>query len=157
MRIALGQINPIIGDFAGNAEKIRQMAAKAKNEGCDLIVFPEMSLAGYPPRDLLERRKFVPDSIRYWDTVAESSKGIGIAFGAVSTNEGSGKPFQNSAVFCSDGKVVALGHKMLLPSYDVFDEERHFEPGKSPAVVEFKGKRLGLTVCEDIWNVPDYI
>ncbi len=157
MRIALGQIDPFIGDFAGNTDKICRFAAKAKEEDCDLIVFPEMSIIGYPPRDLLDKRGFVAESIRYWDRVRDASRGIGIIFGAVSMNEGSGKPFHNSAVFYENEKLLAIGHKMLLPSYDVFDEERYFEPGTSPARVDFRGHRVGLTICEDIWNVADYL
>lgn len=157
MRIAVGQIDPFIGDFAGNTEKICGFVEKAKQANCDLIVFPEMSIIGYPPRDLLDKRGFVTDSIRYWEHVREASKGIGVIFGAVSMNEGSGKPFHNSVIFYEDGKLLGMGHKMLLPSYDVFDEERYFEPGTSPVWVDFRGKRIGITICEDIWNVADYL
>ncbi len=157
MRVALGQINPFVGDFAGNAEKICTLVEKARREGCDLAVFPEMSIIGYPPRDLLEKGGFVDESIRHWERVREASRGIGVIFGTVSYNEESGKPYHNSAVFFEDGKLLTISHKMLLPSYDVFDEERYFEPGKAPAWVDFRGKRIGLTVCEDIWNVANYL
>lgn len=157
MRIALGQIDPLIGDFAGNTDKILKLVEVARRQHCDLIAFPEMSIIGYPPRDLLDKRGFVTDSIRYWDHIRAASIGIGILFGAVSVNEGSGKPFHNSAVFYENGELLAIGHKMLLPSYDVFDEERYFEPGKSSAWVEFRGHKVGITVCEDIWNVSDYL
>ncbi len=157
MRVAMGQIDPFVGDFAGNAEKICTFVERARKEGCDLVVFPEMSIIGYPPRDLLEKGGFVDQSIRYWERVREASTGIGVIFGAVSYNEESGKPYHNSAVFYEDGKLLTVAHKMLLPSYDVFDEERYFEPGKAPVWVDFRGRRIGLTVCEDIWNVTNYL
>ena len=157
MRIVMGQIDPFIGDFEGNAGKMCDFIAKAKKSNADLIVFPEMAIIGYPPRDLLDKRGFVADSIRYWERIRAASTGIGVIFGAVSFNEGSGKPYHNAALFYEDGKLIASANKMLLPSYDVFDEERYFEPGKAPVWVEFRGKRIGLTVCEDIWNVTDYL
>lgn len=157
MRIAMGQIDPFIGDFEGNTRKICDFIERAKRADADLVVFPELAIMGYPPRDLLDKHGFVADSLRYWDRIAQAGKGIGVLFGAVSVNEGSGKPYHNSAVFYDDGKLAGISHKMLLPSYDVFDEERYFAPGKAPGVVEFRGKRIGITVCEDAWNVPDYL
>ena len=112
---------------------------------------------GYPPRDLLDKGGFVSDSIRCWERIALAGKGVGVIFGAVSINEGHGKPYYNSAVFYEDGELRSIAHKMLLPSYDVFDEERYFEPGKSVDWVVFRGKRIGITICEDAWNVPDYL
>ena len=157
MRIAMGQIDPFIGDFEGNTLKICDFIERAKKTNAELIVFPELSIMGYPPRDLLDKRGFVADSIRYWERIANAGKGIGVIFGAVSVNEGSGKPYHNSAVFYEDGKLLAIAHKMLLPSYDVFDEERFFDPGKAPCWVDFRGKRIGITICEDAWNVPDFL
>ena len=157
MRIAMGQINPLIGDFNGNTLKICDFIEKAKKAGAELVVFPELAIMGYPPRDLLEKHDFVAGSIRYWERVANSTKGIGVVFGAVSFNEGSGKPYHNSAVFYENGKLLTITHKMLLPSYDVFDEERYFNPGKAPGWVDFRGKRIGITICEDAWNVPAYL
>ncbi len=153
----MGQIDPLIGDFAGNTKKITDVIDKAKQEHCDLVVLPEMAIIGYPPRDLLDKQGFVRDSIPYWETVRQASKGIGVVFGAVSINEGSGKPFRNSAIFYDDGKLLCIGNKMLLPSYDVFDEERYFEPGEAASWVEFRGKRIGLSICEDVWNVTGYL
>jgi len=157
MRIVVGQIDPLIGDFAGNSAKMCEFIQRAKTAHADLVIFPEMSIIGYPPRDLLDKRGFVRDSIRYWDRIKEAGSGIGVIFGAVSLNEGSGKPYHNSAVFYENGNLLATANKMLLPSYDVFDEERYFEPGSAPSYVDFRGKRLGLTICEDIWNVTDYL
>lgn len=157
MRIAMGQIDPFVGDFEGNTKKICECIEKAKRDRCDLVVFPEMAILGYPPRDLLDKLGFVPDSIRYWEKIRLASSGIGVIFGVVSRNELSGKPYHNTALFYEDGKLLASAHKMLLPSYDVFDEERYFEPGTEAVWVEFRGRKIGLTVCEDIWNVTDYL
>lgn len=157
MRIVMGQIDPFIGDFEGNAGKMCDFIARAKKSSADLVVFPEMAIIGYPPRDLLDKRGFVADSIRYWERIRAASSAIGVIFGAVSFNEGSGKPYHNAALFYEDGKLIAAANKMLLPSYDVFDEERYFEPGTAPVWVDFRGKRIGLTVCEDIWNVTEYL
>ncbi len=157
MRIAMGQIDPLIGDFEGNTLKICDYIDKARKAGAELVIFPEMAVMGYPPRDLLDKRGFVAESIRYWERIANAGKGLGVIFGAVSINEGNGKPYRNSAVFYDDGKLVCVSHKMLLPSYDVFDEERYFEAGNAPGVVEFRGKRIGITICEDAWNVPNYL
>jgi NAD+ synthetase len=157
MRIAMGQIDPFIGDFEGNTLKICDYIEKAKKADAELVVFPEMAIIGYPPRDLLDKHGFVADSMRYWERIANAGKGVGVIFGAVCVNEGSGKPYHNSAVFFDDGKLLGVSHKMLLPSYDVFDEERYFEPGEAPGLFEFRGKRIGITICEDAWNVPDYL
>ncbi|GLI33378.1 NAD+ synthase [Desulforhabdus amnigena] len=158
MRIALAQMNPYIGDFAGNAAKIRDFIEQSRRKQCDLVVFPELALLGYPPRDLLDKPSFVLASKPYWQEIQEASKGIGVIVGAVAENkDGPGKPYHNSALFFDDGALVACAHKRLLPSYDVFDEERYFEPGKKTTWVDYKGARLGLTICEDIWNVKEYL
>ncbi len=158
MRIALAQIDPFIGDFAGNTAKIIASIERAKKEGCDLAVFPEMALTGYPPRDLLDKASFVNSSKRFWPGISAASQGIGVICGAVDLNEASvGKPYHNTALFFLDGALKAAYHKRLLPSYDVFDEERYFEPGTEAYWVDFKGERLGVTICEDIWNVTDYL
>jgi len=157
MRIVMGQIDPFVGDLDGNTLKICEFIEKAKKVNGELVVFPELSIMGYPPRDLLDKRGFVADSTRYWERIANAGKGIGVIFGAVSVNTGCGKPYHNSAVFYENGELLCIAHKMLLPSYDVFDEERYFEPGKNASWVNFRGKRIGITICEDAWNVPDYL
>ncbi|MGA2731042.1 MAG: NAD+ synthase [Syntrophobacteraceae bacterium] len=157
MRIAMGQIDPLVGDLEGNTREICEFIEIAKKANAELVIFPELSIMGYPPRDLLDKRGFVADSLLYWERIANAGKGIGVIFGAVSVNKGSGKPYHNSAVFYEDGKLRCTAHKMLLPSYDVFDEERYFEPGKAAAWVDFRGKRIGITICEDAWNVPGYL
>jgi len=158
MRLALAQINPFIGDFSGNCEKICNYIQRAKESRCDLVIFPELALVGYPPRDLLDKRSFVKTSKTYWSTIQEASHGIGVICGVVAENEtGYGKSYHNSALFFDDGSLLVSAHKRLLPSYDVFDEERHFEPGERAVWVDYKGERLGLTICEDVWNVEGYI
>ena len=157
MRIAMGQIDTFVGDLEGNTAKMCEFIEKARRAGAELVVFPELSILGYPPRDLLDKRGFVADSISYWERIANACSGIGVIFGAVSVNEGCGKPYHNSAVFYEDGRLRAVAHKMLLPSYDVFDEERFFEPGKAATWVDFRDRRIGITICEDAWNVPDYL
>ena len=158
MRIALAQMDPIVGDFPGNTGKMLDYISRAKEKGCDLVVFPELSLYGYPPRDLLDKPSFAKTAQTYWDAIRNASSGIGVVFGAVTENiSGSGKPYYNSVVFFADEKLLAVSHKRLLPSYDVFDEERYFEPGEKSEWVEFRGERIGLTVCEDIWNVEEYL
>ncbi|MGM0424680.1 MAG: NAD+ synthase [Thermodesulfobacteriota bacterium] len=158
MKIALGQINPTIGDFAGNCAKICQCMDRAANLGCDLAVFPEMALLGYPPLDFLDGNNFVLDSLGFWEQLLEASRKIAVICGVVAQNRSrTGKPFFNAALFCAQGQIQAQARKMLLPSYDVFDETRYFEPGKKPLVIEFKGLRLGLTVCEDVWNKEGYL
>lgn len=158
MRIGLAQINPLIGDFPGNTRKILHNIGRALREKCDLVVFPELSLVGYPPRDLLDKPSFVTSSLPFWEEVRQASSNIGVIIGTVTKNEGGpGKPYHNSALFFSDGRLIACAHKRLLPFYDVFDEERYFEPGEDSVWIDFKGERIGLTVCEDIWNVSDFL
>ncbi len=158
MRLALVQFDGIVGDFAGNAAKILHFVAMAKERESDLVIFPELALVGYPPRDLLDKEGFVRRSLEYWDGIREASRGIGVICGAVALNEDPrGKPYHNAALFFADGRLIASAHKMLLPSYDVFDEERFFEPGKRALRVDYKGARLGITICEDIWNVADFL
>ncbi len=158
MRIGLAQINPVIGDFRGNAEKICRLAESAADQGCHLVVFPELALVGYPPRDLLDIPSFVESSKAYWPRLQEASRSIGLICGVVAENEsGVGKPYHNTALFFDGGELLGQAHKRLLPSYDVFDEERFFEPGRAGWWTDWRGVRIGLTICEDIWNVPDYL
>uniref|UniRef100_A0A832A3D2 Glutamine-dependent NAD(+) synthetase n=1 Tax=Desulfacinum infernum TaxID=35837 RepID=A0A832A3D2_9BACT len=158
MKIALAQINPLIGDFDGNARKIGAVAEKARCGGASLVIFPELALTGYPPRDLLDRPAFVRASLPAWDALARASRGLSLLCGTVCFNEESrGKPLHNAALFFQDGTLVTVAKKRLLPTYDVFDEDRYFEPGRTSVVVSCGGRRLGITVCEDIWTDPDYL
>lgn len=158
MKIALAQINPLIGAFSGNCDKICHQIESATAQGCDLIVFPEMALTGYPPLDFLEKPDFFEASANQWDRIIQASDSIGVICGVVSKNaESAGKPYHNSALFCEQGKVRGVVHKRLLPTYDVFDEQRYFEPGHNPGWFEFKGQRLGITICEDIWTLEPFV
>lgn len=154
MKITLAQLNFRIGDFEGNLSKMLEAVAKAKAAKADIIVFGELAVCGYPPRDFLEFYDFIN---RCEDSISELCKvahGIAIAVGSPTKNPLiEGKDLFNSAYFLVDGKVSHVAHKALLPTYDIFDEYRYFEPAINFNIVEYKGKRIALTVCEDIWNI----
>ncbi len=154
MRIALCQLNPIVGDLAGNAEKVLAAAHRAADAGADLAVFSELVLTGYPPQDLLERPAFLDAADAALAHVAtHAPAGLGMILGAPRRNgHTSGKSLCNTAVVLDGGAVVGEAAKVLLPTYDVFDEHRYFEPGTTCAPVVWRGLRLGLHVCEDMWN-----
>ncbi len=153
MKIALAQINPIIGDFEYNTSKIHSYIEQAHKRGADMIIFPELSLMGYPPLDFLNRSEFVRRSLGYLDTIRGMSTGIGVLVGGVTPNpREKGRPYFNSAIFFHRGKILLEYHKRLLPTYDVFDEARYFEPGEDRGIIEFQDLKLGLTVCEDMWT-----
>lgn len=154
MKIALAQLNFFVGDFDGNVSKMLTAVEAAKTQGADLVVFPELATCGYPPRDFLEFDDFIRRSERAVLKLAEAAQGIAIAVGSPSRNPVvEGKDLYNSAYFLENGKIKHVQHKALLPTYDVFDEYRHFEPAKEFMVVEFKGKRIALSICEDLWNL----
>jgi NAD+ synthetase len=153
MKIALIQYNPVIGDFAANIAAITTWLDKAKAAGCRLAILPELAISGYPPQDLLERSVFLNDQDHAFAQLVKKTSGIGVLCGLVSRNpDPAGKPLHNSAVLFSDGELLCTTHKQLLPSYDVFDEARYFEPGHSNGTFRYKGLHLGVTICEDIWN-----
>ncbi len=157
MKIALAQLNPIIGDFAYNADKMRAAAERAKDLACDLVVFSELAISGYPPRDLLEKREFIEANLTYLQGLVKSIEGIGVICGYVDRNQTKvGNPLHNSAVLFDKGKILHKAHKRLLPTYDVFDETRYFEPGSECTPYPYKNHRIGLTVCEDIWNDREF-
>ena len=157
MKIALAQINPIIGDFTHNTEKIIAAAEKAINLSCDLIVFSELIISGYPPRDLLEKKDFVDANLMHLQKLITSIRGIGVICGFVDKNPNEkGNSLYNSAVLFDNGKILHRAHKRLLPNYDVFDERRYFEPGKECLPFSYKDCQIGLTICEDIWNDKDF-
>lgn len=156
MKIALAQYNYVIGDFEHNSNVIRLAIKNAKSAGAELVVFAELALTGYPPRDFLEFDDFIQKSDAAMQNIAADCEGIAAIVGAPSRNlTGGGKPLFNTAWFLSNGKVTKLFHKSLLPNYDVFDEYRYFEPAIDFDVVELSGKKLAITVCEDIWNVDE--
>jgi NAD+ synthetase len=156
MKIAIGQINPIIGAYKHNSEKILSFCQKAKDQSCDLIVFSEMVLTGYPPRDLLENPDFVSEGASWLNRLIGSIRDIGVILGTVEPNPmDEGNPLFNSAVMFENGQILQRIYKRLLPTYDVFDESRYFETGSDFSVIRYKGFTIGLTICEDIWNDKD--
>ena len=153
MKIALGQINPTVGDFQGNSAKMIDFACRAQAEGAGLILFPELSVCGYPPRDLVERSSFVAHNRAAIERIALETRGIAVICGLVTPAQAvTGKSVMNSAALLKDGKVAFLQSKMLLPTYDVFDEMRNFAPARSQVLFPFCGKQMALTICEDAWN-----
>jgi NAD+ synthase (glutamine-hydrolysing) len=156
MRIALAQINPTIGDFQGNMDKVRTFVDQAAAAACDLVVFSELVISGYPPRDFLEQRHFVDENLRRLNHLVDTVKGIGVICGFVDENPTpEGHPLRNGAVLFESGRILHRVHKRLLPNYDVFDESRYFEPSRECLSFLYKGKNIGLTICEDIWNDKD--
>jgi NAD+ synthase/NAD+ synthase (glutamine-hydrolysing) len=153
VKIALGQINPTVGDFSGNAAKIIGFAGQARAAGAHLILFPELSVCGYPPRDLVERPSFVARNRETAKQIAAQTRGIAVICGLVTSADAeTGKAVMNSAALLQDGGIAFVQSKMLLPTYDVFDEMRNFAPAKSQSLFSFCGKQMALTICEDAWN-----
>jgi NAD+ synthase (glutamine-hydrolysing) len=153
VRIALGQINTTVGDFTGNSAKIIDFSRRAQAAGAGMILFPELSVCGYPPRDLVERPSFVRRNQEAVQLLARETQGIAVVCGAATPAEAeTGKRVMNSAVLLMDGRVQMVQSKMLLPTYDVFDEMRNFAPALSQKLFSFCGKQMALTVCEDAWN-----
>ncbi len=151
MRIGIAQINSVVGDFPGNAKRIMAAYRECLELGAEIVVTPEMSLAGYPPRDLVFKSQFVPKCLQALDYLADEVKGVPLLVGYVDFHEKStGKPFRNAAAWLEKGKVRAKFWKTLLPNYDVFDDRRYFEPGEICEPFEWGGKRMGVTICEDI-------
>ena len=153
MKVALAQLDYIPGDIAHNSTKIISAISRARSLDTDLIVFSELAVTGYPPLDLLQRSDLTSDSMDAVKEIASHCNGIAAVLGGPSPNTGLfGKSLFNSAFFLSDGKVMTVINKTLLPTYDVFDENRYFEPGSTFQTVEFRGERLAITICEDIWD-----
>ena len=153
MKIALGQINPTVGDFSGNAAKMISYAHQARAAGAGLILFPELSVCGYPPRDLVERTWFVARNRETAERIAAETRGIALICGLATPAEAeTGKSVMNSAALLKNGGISFLQSKMLLPTYDVFDEMRNFAPAKGQSLFSFCGKQMALTICEDAWN-----
>lgn len=156
MIISINQINPVIGDFECNISQIDSAIKESQKSGCSLAVFPELSLMGYPPKDLLEKPAFISDNLQYLEKLSMKAKNINILCGFVDRNPSNrGKELINSVALLKNGKIIDKGGKKLLPSYDVFDETRYFEPAENSLLFEMQGKRIGVTICEDIWNVGD--
>ena len=154
MKIALAQLNYHIGNFEGNVAKIISRIEQAKSDGVDIICFGELAVCGYPPRDFLEFSDFIGLCNEAIDKILLASEGIAVVVGAPIVNSvPEGKDLYNAAYFIADKEILHVQHKALLPTYDIFDEYRYFEPGTSFNVVAYKGKRIALTICEDIWNI----
>lgn len=158
MKISIAQINPIIGDIEGNSRAIKDIILGARERGVRLVVFPELAVTGYPPRDLLEREEFGKRSQSAIMSIASVCRGgiYGVCGFVEPCWKEPGKPFYNSCALMGEGSVIATYRKMLLPSYDVFDETRWFEPGEEVVVVDIDGIKVGLTICEDIWTDVPY-
>ena len=153
MKLALAQINTTVGDFAGNLALIRAAYARGMADGAELVVAPELAITGYPPRDLLLKSGFIEGNLAALTELAQSVGEVGLVVGHVGINEKHpGRQAVNAVSLLHHGKVAATRTKTLLPTYDVFDEDRYFEPATDNAPVEFNGRKLGLTICEDVWN-----
>jgi NAD+ synthetase len=160
VKVALGQINPTIGDFEGNRRLVLEATAAAEQQGAELAIFPELALAGYPPRDLLERTGFLDASASSLaalaSALAPSRTAVVVGFPERLPPGPSGRTVANSAALIDGGRVTHVVRKSLLPTYDVFDEWRYFEPAVEVVPVPFRGRKLGLSICEDIWNDADF-
>lgn len=156
MKIALAQIDVIIGDFEGNRRTMIQNIEKARTAGADLVVFPELSICGYPPQDFLEFSDFIQRCEESVLQIAGACRGIAAIVGAPTRNPNiEGKNLFNSALLLHEGRIAGAAHKALLPTYDIFDEYRYFEPARIFSCLEYKGVKIALTVCEDIWDIEE--
>ena len=157
MKIAICQINTIVGDIENNKAKIIDGYKRGVVDKVDLIIFPELSLVGYPPLDLVEKKEFRQAAVKAAEEIASLTSDVGLIFGSITEDDDKiGTDIHNSAILCYGGKVQFIQHKTLIPNYDVFDEMRYFDSAKEVQVHEFKGEKLGISICEDIWNDADY-
>ena len=158
MRVLIAQIDPTIGDFTGNAKKILDSLSKAREQRVDIVLFPETVICGYPPEDLVLHQNFVLACEKTLEEIAKKTTGLMVVVGLVRRNLAkSEKSLLNSAAILQDGHVVGFQDKTLLPTYDVFDERRYFEPGHKFLTWEWKGKKIGILICEDIWQHSGYV
>jgi NAD+ synthase (glutamine-hydrolysing) len=157
MKIALAQINTTVGDFEGNSKKVLAALGQAKAKGASLAVFPELTLCGYPPKDLLDRPDFIEANFRALRDLTRRVKDVAAILGFVDHRDSPrGKSLANAAALISQQKILGVKYKTLLPTYDVFDEGRYFEPGDESPVFSFRETRVGISICEDIWNDRAY-
>jgi NAD+ synthase (glutamine-hydrolysing) len=157
MKLALAQINTTVGDVGGNRDRVFGIMEKARALGAEIAVFPELCLTGYPPRDLLGLHGFVDSNLRALEEIAARSDQMGVVVGFVDRNlKKEGRDFHNAAAFLSEGRIQGIVHKTLLPTYDVFDEDRYFESSDDVRLIQFRGRSLGISICEDAWNSEDF-
>ncbi len=155
MKIGLAQINTTAGDLSGNCQLIAEAYRDLVQGGADLVLFPELAVAGYPPRDLLFRSRFIHDVEKALADLLPEFGPVPAVVGTVESNRSeNGRRAYNAAAWCEDGEIKTMARKCLLPTYDVFDEDRYFEPAEQPTIFCWEGKRVGLTICEDVWNHP---
>jgi NAD+ synthase (glutamine-hydrolysing) len=156
MKIGFAQINPTVGDLKGNCELIFGAYERLAAAGAELVLTPELAITGYPPQDLVFKSRFVPENLAVLEKLHARVESAALVVGFVDRNEGRGKPFHNAAALLERGKPIRKAYKCLLPTYDVFDEDRYFEPSSRIEPFEFNGKKIGVTICEDIWT-DDYL
>jgi NAD+ synthetase len=152
MKIGFAQINTTVGDLPGNRDKILAAYDRLSAAGADLVLTPELAIAGYPPQDLVFKSRFVPKNFEVLQQLHERVGRAALLVGFVDRNQGRGKPFHNAAALLEAGQPIRKTHKSLLPTYDVFDEDRYFEPARSVTPISFSGQKIGITICEDIWT-----
>src|SRR6266487_2520340 len=156
MKIGFAQINPTVGDLSGNFEKIIGAYERLVAAGAKLVLTPELAIPGYPPQDLVFKSRFVPENLAILEQLHSRVGNAALLVGFVDRNEGRGKPFHNAAALLERGKPIRKTYKSLLPTYDVFDEDRYFEPARRVEPVEAHERKIGVTICEDIWT-DDYL
>src|SRR5881296_2579264 len=152
MKIGFAQINPTVGDLRGNCELITRAYERLAAAGAELVLTPELAMTGYPPQDLVLKSRFVPENLELLEKLHAQVGKAALLVGFVDRNEGHGKPFRNAAALLERGKPIRKTHKSLLPTYDVFDEERYFHPASRVEPLDVQGKKIGVTICEDIWT-----
>src|SRR6266699_2412958 len=152
MKIGFAQLNLTVGDLSGNFEKIERAYQRLAAAGAELVLTPELAITGYPPQDLVFKSRFVPENLAVLEKLHSCVGEAALLVGFVDRNEGRGKPFRNAAALLERGKPIRKAHKSLLPTYDVFDEDRYFEPASRVEPFDVHGLRIGVTICEDIWT-----
>ena len=154
MKVGLAQLNTTVGDLPGNSAKILNAYREAVGEGAELVLTPELAVTGYPPQDLVFKSRFVPLNLAMLDRLHADVGNAALVVGFVDRNDGPGAPFRNAAAVLEKGQPVRKVYKSLLPTYDVFDEDRYFEPASEAEPVQLAGRKCGLTICEDVWVYP---